>query len=165
MKEMLRSNSGFFLAEIVSGIVRLNVRNYQRILIEFVCGFCDFHREPRLKFRPHLSVGIDIGVVWLQSVQATPVDVVTDICGARQSRRLSNVGRLLRDFLSCSIKSHVQMRRVSLLLTAHTHAHTHTPVLTAFCPGLPGSASTRKVKPIWILLKQETVSGSGISWD
>jgi len=24
--------------------------------------------------------------------------------------------------------------------------------------------STRKVKPIWILLKQETVSGSGISW-
>ena len=30
-------------------------------------------------------------------------------------------------------------------------------------PGLPGSAGTRKVKPIWILLKQETVSGSGIS--
>jgi len=27
-----------------------------------------------------------------------------------------------------------------------------------------GWASTRKVKPIWILLKQETVSGSGISW-
>ena len=32
-------------------------------------------------------------------------------------------------------------------------------------PGLPGSAGTGKVKPIWILLKQETVSGSGISWD
>ena len=30
--------------------------------------------------------------------------------------------------------------------------------------GLPGWASTRKVKQIWILLKQETVSGSGISW-
>ena len=29
------------------------------------------------------------------------------------------------------------------------------------CPGLPG---TRKVQPIWILLKQQTVSGSGISW-
>ena len=39
--------------------------------------------------------------------------------------------------------------------------HTH---LTALCPGLPGWAGTRKVKPIWILLKQETVSGSGISW-
>ena len=36
--------------------------------------------------------------------------------------------------------------------------------LTALCPGLPRWAGTRKVKPIWILLKQETVSGSGISW-
>ena len=44
-----------------------------------------------------------------------------------------------------------------------THTHTHTR-LTAVCPGLPGWASTRKGKPIWILLKQETVSGSGISW-
>ena len=34
----------------------------------------------------------------------------------------------------------------------------------AFCPGLPGWAGTRKVKPIWILLKQETVSSSGIIW-
>jgi len=32
----------------------------------------------------------------------------------------------------------------------------HTPHLTALCPGLPGSAGTRKVKPIWILLKQES---------
>ena len=45
----------------------------------------------------------------------------------------------------------------------HTHTHTHTR-LTALCPGLPGWAGTRKVKPIWILLEQETVSGSGISW-
>ena len=41
--------------------------------------------------------------------------------------------------------------------------HTHTR-LTALCPGLPRWAGTRKVKPVWILLKQETVSGSGISW-
>jgi len=44
--------------------------------------------------------------------------------------------------------------------------HTHTR-LTALFPGLPGwagSPGTRKVKQIWILLKQETVSGSGISW-
>ena len=34
----------------------------------------------------------------------------------------------------------------------------------ALFPGLPGWAGTRKAKPIWILLKQETVSGSGISW-
>ena len=45
---------------------------------------------------------------------------------------------------------------------SHTHTHTHTH-LTAPFPGLPGWASTRKIKPIWILLKQETVSGSGIS--
>ena len=44
----------------------------------------------------------------------------------------------------------------------HTHAHPHTR-LTALCPGLPGWAGNRKVKPIWILPKQETVSGSGIS--
>ena len=41
--------------------------------------------------------------------------------------------------------------------------YTHTR-LTALCPGLPGWAGTRKIKPIWILHKQETVSGSGISW-
>ena len=33
--------------------------------------------------------------------------------------------------------------------------HTHIR-LTALCPGLPGCAGTRKIKPIWILLKQET---------
>jgi len=39
----------------------------------------------------------------------------------------------------------------------HTHRHTHTHTrLTALFPGLPGWAGTRKVKPIWILLKQET---------
>ena len=41
--------------------------------------------------------------------------------------------------------------------------HTHN-CLMALCPGLPGWAPARKVEPIWILLKQETVSGSGISW-
>jgi len=51
----------------------------------------------------------------------------------------------------------------SLITHVHTHTHTHTR-LTALFPGLPGWGGTRKVKPIWILLKQETVSGSGISW-
>ena len=49
-------------------------------------------------------------------------------------------------------------------ISKHTkRLHTHTR-LTALIPRLPRWASTRKVKPIWILLKQETVSGSGISW-
>ena len=42
-------------------------------------------------------------------------------------------------------------------VAAETYTHTR---LTALCPGLPGWAGTR----IWNLLKQETVSGSGISW-
>ena len=43
-------------------------------------------------------------------------------------------------------------------LTPMTHTHTR---LTALCRGLPRLAGTRKVKTIWILLKQETVSASG----
>ena len=37
--------------------------------------------------------------------------------------------------------------------------HTHTHPLTALFRDYPGEPV-----PIWILLKQETVSGSGISW-
>jgi len=44
-----------------------------------------------------------------------------------------------------------------------THTYTHT-LLTALCPGLPRWAGTRKVKPIWILLEQQSVSGGGVSW-
>ena len=39
-----------------------------------------------------------------------------------------------------------------------TNKQTNTRLM-ALCPGLPRRAGTRKVKPIWILLKQETVSG------
>ena len=46
------------------------------------------------------------------------------------------------------------------VITLYCEKHTHTR-LTALFPGLPGWAGTRTVKPI---LKQETVSGSGISW-
>ena len=52
---------------------------------------------------------------------------------------------------------------IYIYIYIYTHTHTHTR-LTALCPGLPGWAGTRKVKPIWILLKQETVSGSRIRW-
>jgi len=53
----------------------------------------------------------------------------------------------------------------------HTHYTVQSVHITATtitfngpCSGLPGWAGTRKVKPIWILLKQETVSGNDISW-
>jgi len=61
----------------------------------------------------------------------------------------------LRRFVTRSIRS-----RLSKL--PHTHTHTHT-----FNGPFSGTARVsryQKVKPIWILLKQETVSGSGISW-
>jgi len=45
------------------------------------------------------------------------------------------------------IYTHTCMR-----MRTRTRTHTHTFI------------GTRKVKPIWILLKQETVDGSGISW-
>ena len=47
--------------------------------------------------------------------------------------------------------------------SSNNTAATHT-YLTALFLGLPRWAGTRKVEPIWILLKQETVSGSGTSW-
>ena len=51
-----------------------------------------------------------------------------------------------------------------LICTKNVLLLLHYTRLTALCLGLPRWASTRKVKPIWILQKQETVSGSGISW-
>ena len=55
-----------------------------------------------------------------------------------------------------------QLTTAMSLVNTVSHTHTHT-CLMALCPWLPGWAGTRKVKPIWILLKQETVSDNGIS--
>ena len=57
----------------------------------------------------------------------------------------------------------LQNTSYNCLIFQRFQSNTHTR-LTALFPGLPGWASTRKVKPIWILLKQEAMSGSGISW-
>ena len=65
-------------------------------------------------------------------------------------------------FSYCVVIVSVLFRRQFSSPECHRHTHTHTR-LTALFPGLPGWASTRKVKPIWISLKHETVSGSGIS--
>ena len=65
----------------------------------------------------------------------------------------------MKQFIPKSLLFHIQFPWVrSIYHETHTH-------LTAFFPGLPGWPSTRKVKPIWILPKQETVNGIGISWD
>jgi len=60
---------------------------------------------------------------------------------------------------AASGKSIINTSRNAWLREEYTHTH-----LTALFPGLPWWAGTRKVKPTWILLKHETVSGNGISW-
>jgi len=60
-----------------------------------------------------------------------------------------------------NVRSKADISQLNLPHGTHTHTHTR---LTALFPGLTGYAGTRKVKPIWILPKQEIVSGSGISW-
>jgi len=68
-------------------------------------------------------------------------------------------------FLLVSIKTlisiYVYVNKICFFQISMSYTHIY---LTALFLGLPGWAGTRKVKPIWILLKQETVSGSGISW-
>jgi len=52
----------------------------------------------------------------------------------------------------------------NILIASDCSNITHTHPFNGPFPELPNWAGTRKVKPIWILLKQETVSGRGISW-
>jgi len=58
-------------------------------------------------------------------------------------------------------QTYTQQQAASLHSMHVLWPNTHPPTrLTALFLGLPGWAGTRKVKPIWILLKQETVSGT-----
>ena len=66
-------------------------------------------------------------------------------------------------------------RKISVYLTLHMlniqfatvetsiHTHTHTHPFNGPFSGTTWLSRYQKGKPIWILLKQETVSGSGIS--
>jgi len=64
--------------------------------------------------------------------------------------------------LCCVFVRHVRGHSEAVCCLFH---HTTTPhAFNGPFPGLARWAGTRKVKPIGILLKQETVSGSGISW-
>jgi len=88
----------------------------------------------------------------------------------------STSGLLLQSLPMCPIQTHTQNIRDTrphlMLCTAmlpddnvkHTHMHPFNSPFSGTSGGLPRWASTRKVEPIWILLKKDTVSGSGISW-
>jgi len=95
--------------------------------------------------------------------------------GAGKEMKAVYVDESNRSWIECCLETErgfkEQCRSLVPALT-NTHAcqwqndwNTHTHIrLTALFLGLPRWAGTRKVEPIWILLKQETVSGSGISW-
>jgi len=86
----------------------------------------------------------------------------TLLCNGTSTQQPNMTARYMKH-LACS-GTCLQITALLLyhLYTTYTHTHTH---LTALFPGLPRWAGTRKAKPIWVLLKQETVSGSGISWN
>ena len=52
---------------------------------------------------------------------------------------------------------------LKLISLIRLNKHTHTPVNGPFS-GTTQLSRYQKVKPIWILLKQETVNGSSINW-
>jgi len=64
----------------------------------------------------------------------------------------------VRKYIKKIRKKKKKIRKYINILTIYinTHTHTHTR-LTALFLGLPRWSGTRKVKPIWILLKQGTV--------
>ena len=80
-----------------------------------------------------------------------------------QTTRLYEWTFTLRHRLLAEAKSEWSCFTYLLAIIPLYRNHTHT-FNSPFFPWLPGWAGTRKIKPIWILLKQETVSGSGISW-
>jgi len=71
--------------------------------------------------------------------------------------QLSNLDRVFLG--NCKDSAAYKIKGKQTVWSQYTHTY-----LTALFPRLPGWAVTRKVKPVWILLKQKTVSSSGISW-
>jgi len=66
------------------------------------------------------------------------------------------VGNTVRSCPNCDMH---RFWRTSKYFVKHARARVYSPF-----SGITRVAGTRKVKAIWISLKQETVSGSGISW-
>ena len=86
--------------------------------------------------------------------------------GIKQQQRPPDARHLAANASSVTLSAVVGSSTQSYffcICTENTHTHTNT-CLTALFPGLPRWAGTRKVKQICILLKQDTMSGSGISW-
>ena len=71
--------------------------------------------------------------------------------------------RLLPDSITATIRTQALLHQDANHSANNPPEVTHTHLMS-HCPRLPVWAGTRKIKPMWILLKKETVSGSGIRW-
>ena len=81
---------------------------------------------------------------------------LTVLCSNKECGELRKNSNLPLKFPQHSAKATI-LYKCLLDTSLQVYVHTHLTALFWW-------AGTRKVKPIWILLKQETVSGSGISW-
>jgi len=76
----------------------------------------------------------------------------------------TGVERVVLAAAACNNHSQQLNSTARLLQWSHTHTHTHTHSFNGPFKGTTRVNQYQKGKPIWILLEQETVSGSGISW-
>jgi len=109
-----------------------------------------------------VKITADLFIFWLQACKVLQHFLI-EILVIQLRGNVNHT--LLHISFHLSMHNCTQLERMKMqdLAKRRQHTHTHTR-LTALFRGLHGWAGTRKVKPIWILLKQETVSGSGISW-
>ena len=124
----------------------------------------------------HDDSTINIAVIIINTAGCSQTVTIVELCWPscsrqRWQRRSSKRRSMLTEVWTWCAKTwwtkaagHRRHVTSTVYILQHTSlescTHTHTR-LTALFPGLPG---TRKAKPICFLLKQETVSGSGISW-
>ena len=85
------------------------------------------------------------------------------LCGSRESVRSTSRNTLCHHTGLLQWATIILLKLKNFRLKPNNNNNTHLTALFRF-PGLPGWAGTGKVKLIWIQLKQQTVSGSGISW-
>jgi len=162
-----------FTLVIIAGAYSIWKKNWQHVVLNWlsaalvslcVCD-CPCSERKRLKLSTPQSLywGVGyIGVRWLwgHNVKGWMRDVFlhVDTTAQHSSSRLCLVVRPCGRLKLSTPQSLTEIRYIGVR-PCNRHIR-----LTALCPELPRWACTRKVKPIWILLKQATVSGSGISW-
>jgi len=123
------------------------------------------------------EIGIDIKLEKLPSIKdwgqtdrvTTPTHAGLHCCHWHQPHHATCLTEL-----ACSRRHHNKnlLRCHPSVLIGHQSRYScSTPIFASTfefqpvtCQSLTRWAGTRKVKPIWILLEQETVSGRGISW-